>query len=140
MRGDSWFGQTAFGLLADRFGRRPVFAVYVLTSTAMIYLLSSVREATSLLMLSPFLGFFASGTFAGFGPMLSEAFPTSARAVGVGFTYNFGRGISSFAPVAIGLLAEWYGIGGALVITAVFYLLSAGAIFLVPETSGKALD
>lgn len=136
----SWFGQTAFGFLADRFGRRPVFAVYVLISTVMIYLLSSVRDATSLLMLSPFLGFFASGAFAGFGPMLSEAFPTSARAVGVGFTYNFGRGISSFAPAAIGLLAEWYGIGGALVITAVFYLLSAGAIFLVPETAGKALD
>ncbi|MDR3399290.1 MAG: MFS transporter [Pandoraea sp.] len=136
----SWFGQTAFGFLADRFGRRPVFAVYVLVSTVMIYVLSSVRDATSLFILSPFLGFFASGAFAGFGPMLSEAFPTSARALGVGFTCNFGRGISSFAPAIIGLLGEWYGIGGALVITAGFYLLSAGAIFLVPETAGKELD
>lgn len=136
----SWFGQTLFGFLADRFGRRPVFAVYVLVSTVMIYLLSSVRDSTSLLILSPFLGFFASGAFAGFGPMLAEAFPTSARGVGVGFTYNFGRGISAFAPTVIGLLSEWYGIGGALVITAVFYLLSAGAVFLVPETAGKELE
>ncbi|MEM5346104.1 MFS transporter [Paraburkholderia azotifigens] len=136
----AWFGNAFFGVLADRFGRRPVFAVYVLVSCVMIYLLSSVRNETSLLILSPFVGFFAAGAFAGFGPMLSEVFPTSCRGFGVGFCYNFGRGISAFAPAVIGLLSEWYGIGGALSITAGFYLLAAGAVFLVPETAGKELE
>lgn len=136
----SWVGQVLHGVFADRFGRRPVLAIYLLASTVLIFLLSSVRDTAGLMALAPFMGFFASGAFAGIGALLSEAFPTSARGVGVGFTYNFGRGISAFAPLLIGWLAGAHGLAAALATMSAFYLLATGAVFLIPETREKVLD
>jgi hypothetical protein len=57
-----------------------------------------------------------------------------------GLCYNCGRALSALAPLTIGVLAARYGLGHALASTAAFFLLGAGAVFLLPETRGLDLE
>ena len=44
-----------------------------------------------LLLLGPFVAFFGTGFFSGFGAVTAEIYPTAIRATAQGFTYNLGR-------------------------------------------------
>ena len=89
--------------------------------------------------LGPFVGFFGSGYFSAFGAFISELFPTRARGSAVGFTYNVGRMVSALAPTVIGFFALKFGVGGALTVTAIAFVVGALSIFLLPETAGREL-
>jgi MFS family permease len=137
-------GYLTFGFLADRFGRRPAFAGYVLMAallTPAYGLIPSLGHSTELLfLLGPAIGFFGTGYFSLFGAMLAEIYPTALRGAGQGFVYNFGRGLSALAPFAVGALADRHGLGSALALNSGFFLLAAGLIFLLPETLHTRLD
>ena len=66
--------------------------------------------------------------------MLAEIYPTAVRGAGQGFSYNFGRALSAFAPFAIGAVADRSGLGAALAWNSGFYLLAAVLVFTLPET------
>lgn len=136
----AWVGYVTYGFLADRFGRRPVFATYLTIGAVMVYFYAAARDINTLMILGPLVGMFGSGAFAGFGAFASESFPTSARGVGVGFTYNVGRMASAVSPMVIGYFAGIWGMGSALGITALGYFLAGISIFLIPETKGVELD
>jgi MFS family permease len=134
-------GYLSFGFLSDRFGRRPVFLWFVLSSALLVPLYgAAAREAAVLLLLSPLLGFFGHGYFSVFGAMLAELFPTAMRGAAQGFCYNAGRGVSALAPYSIGAVADRFGLGTGLGFTSVFYLVGGALIFLLPETRGRALE
>jgi MFS family permease len=136
----AFLGYVTFGFFADRLGRRPTFAAYLLISAVLVYFYGNTRDAATLVTLGPVLGFFGSGYFSGFGSIISEIYPTRVRGAGVGFTYNVGRAMSAMAPAVIGYFAIAYGIGGSLTITAIFFVLGALTVFLLPETKGKQLE
>lgn len=136
----AFFGYISFGFVADKFGRRPTFAFYLAASAVLVYIYGNTRDASTLMLLGPFVGFFGSGYFSAFGAFISELFPTRARGAGVGFTYNVGRMVSALAPTVVGYFATTHGVGSALTLTAVTFLLGAAAIFLLPETKGTALE
>jgi nitrate/nitrite transporter NarK len=71
----------------------------------------SARWVGVLLVLGPLIGFFGHGYFSVFGAMLAELFPVSIRGTAQGLSYNVGRAASAMAPVAIGMLADRFGIG-----------------------------
>jgi MFS family permease len=135
----AFFGYISFGVIADRFGRRPTFAAYLAISAVLVYLYGHTRDTTQLMILGPLVGFFGSGYFAAFGAFISELFPTRTRGSAIGFCYNTGRMMSAFAPTVIGYFSTIYGLGGALTITAGAFILGACSIFLVPETRGTDL-
>ena len=136
----AFFGYLSFGFLADRYGRRPVFLIFLIAASLLVPLYGQLaNHEFILLMLGPLIGFFGHGYFSVFGAMLAELFPTSIRGTAQGLTYNAGRGISALAPFVIGSLADLYGIGSALALTALFFLLGAVIIFLLPETKGEKL-
>ena len=86
------FGYLGFGPLADRFGRRAVFAFMCLGSLIMLpmtYLIPTTYAGV--LMLLPLLGFFNNGIFSGFPIYLPELYPTRLRATGAGVCFNAGR-------------------------------------------------
>ena len=133
-------GYLLFGVLADRFGRRPVLLVFVLGAAALAPAYGFAgRSQIVLLMLGPLIGFFGHGYFSAFGAMLAELFPSSIRATAQGITYNSGRAVSALAPLLIGAVAGRFGIGAALAFTSIFYVIGGLLVLFLPETKGEAL-
>jgi MFS family permease len=135
-----WFGYVTFGFMADAFGRKRAYVLYVLMAAVLLPIYGFVRSPSILLALGPFVAFFGTGYFSGFGPLTAEVYPTAIRATAQGVTYNIGRVASAIAPFAVGTLAQGRGFGVAFSITGVAFLLAAIAWVWIPETRGKALE
>lgn len=134
----AYLGYNSFGFIADRFGRRRTFIVYLVVAAVLVPLYGQLaRSPLALLALGPVIGFVGYGYFSMFGSFLSELFPTAVRATGQGLTYNLGRGIGALAPYTIGYLATLprVGIGSALAVTSAFFLAGALLILAFPDTA-----
>jgi MFS family permease len=140
MQAGMWLGYVSFGFICDRLGRKPTYIFYLFAAAAFVLAYSRVRSEIGLLLLGPFLAFFGTGYFSGFGTITAEIFPTRIRASAQGFTYNIGRGLSALAPFTIGALARSRGLSMAFTLTAAFFLFSAAVAFALPETKGRELD
>jgi MFS family permease len=139
----AFLGYLSFGFIAERVGRRPAFMAFLIAAAIIVPVYGAMSNyPTVLLVLGPLLGYVGHGYFSIFGAMLAELFPTAVRATGQGFTYNAGRAVSALAPFTIGALAErpGVGIGSALALTSAFFLLGAGLILALPDTSGRRLE
>jgi len=139
MLAGAYAGYLSFGFFADRWGRRPAFAGFLLSSAALACLYGNTRHPLGLMLLGPLVGFFGSGQVAAFGVVIAELFPTRARGAALGFIFNTGRALSAAAPVAIGAATASRGAGPALALTAFAFALGALAMGLLPETRGAAL-
>jgi MFS family permease len=134
-----WFGYITFGFVSDRIGRKPTYIGYLLAAALLLFLYVSVSAPLVLLVLGPFVAFFATGYFSGFGAVTAEIFPTSIRGTAQGFTYNVGRIVSAAAPFTVGTLAQTQGFGTALSISSLAFLAAAATWIWIPETRGRAL-
>jgi MFS family permease len=140
MQGGMWLGYVSFGFICDSIGRKKTYIFYLFAAAALVLVYSTVRQRAALLLLGPFLAFFGTGYFSGFGTITAEIFPTHIRASAQGLTYNIGRGLSALAPFTIGALAKTRGLSFAFYLTAAFYLFSALVAFALPETRGRRLE
>jgi MFS family permease len=141
MQTGMWLGYVSFGFIAYSIGRKKTYIIYLFAATALVFLYSSVRRNPALLLgVGPFLAFFGTGYFSGFGTITAEIYPTGVRASAQGFTYNVGRGLSALAPFTIGALAKGHGLAWAFYLTAGFFLFSAVTALGLPETKGKPLE
>ena len=134
-----WFGYVTFGFVSDAVGRKRTYVVYLVTAAVLIFVYTSIRAPLGLLVLGPFVAFFATGYFSGFGAVTAEIYPTGIRARAQGFTYNMGRIASAAAPFAVGSLAETRGFHAALLLTSAAFLLAALTWIWIPETKGRQL-
>ncbi len=134
-----WFGYVTFGFVSDVFGRRPTYVTYLVLAAGLVWLYGSVRTPILLLALGPFVAFFGTGYFSGFGAVASEIFPTSIRATALGVTYNSGRLLSAVAPFVVGSMAQRRGFGAAFTLTAVAFLVAAVFWIGIPETRGRRM-
>jgi MFS family permease len=135
-------GYLSFGPLADRFGRRRVFAAFTITAAIIIPVYLRVMTVPSALMiLGPVLGFVGHGYWSMLGPLLSELFPTAVRTTGQGLGYNSGRIMGAAAPYIMGVLAGIPSVGliAALGICSLFYLGAAALVFALPDASKAEL-
>ncbi|MHB8432817.1 MAG: MFS transporter [Candidatus Tyrphobacter sp.] len=135
-------GYVTAGFINDAIGRRATFVLFSVCSALMVPLYLAVVTANWELVPAGFaLGYFASGIFSGFGPFLSELFPSDVRAAAQGFCYNAGRGVAGAAPYLVGVLAERVPVATAMIETAVAaYLVAVTAVLALPETKGRALE
>jgi MFS family permease len=134
-----WLGYVSFGFIADAFGRRPTYISYLLIAALVVWYYGFAREPWILLVLGPFLAFFGTGFFSGFGAVASEIFPTSIRATALGVTYNSGRLLSAIAPFIVGTTVQSRGYGAAFTYTAIAYIIAAVLWLGIPETKGRKL-
>jgi MFS family permease len=135
-----WLGYSLFGFFSDAFGRRKPYFLYLLIAAALVPLYGMSRSALGLLALGPFVAFFGTGYFSGYAAIASELFPGDVRAAAMGLSYNIGRGLSAFAPFAVGALALRFGIGPAFFLQAGAFLMAALLSLALPETRGQKLD
>ena len=140
MQAGMWLGYVSYGFLSDRFGRRRTYVTYLLTAAVLVPLYGATRAPLALLLLGPFVAFFGTGYFSGFGAVTAEIFPTAVRATAQGLTYNAGRGLSALAPFTVGALAAHYGLGGAFSITSGAFVVAAILWIWIPETKGRSLS
>ena len=134
-----WLGYITFGFVSDRIGRKRTYVAYLLAAALLLFLYVSVRSPLALLVLGPFVAFFATGYFSGFGAVTAEIFPTPIRATAQGFTYNVGRIVSAAAPFTVGTLAQTQGFSAALSISSLAFVLAALMWTWIPETKGRQL-
>jgi MFS family permease len=139
MQAGMWVGYVTFGFVSDAFGRKPTYVTYLIMAAALLTAFLSTKNATLLLALGPFVAFFATGYFSGFGAVTAEIYPTAIRATAQGFTYNLGRLASAFAPFTVGTLAQTHGFGAALSLSSGAFLLAAFTWIWIPETRGRTL-
>ena len=134
-----WFGYVTFGVVSDRAGRKPTYVTYLIAAAILVFAYGAVQTPLALLALGPFVAFFGTGYFSGFGAITAEIYPTSIRATAQGFTYNIGRLASASAPFVVGSLAQERGFGAAFAVTAAAFLVAALIWIVIPETRGRQL-
>jgi MFS family permease len=134
-----WLGYVTFGFVSDAVGRRPTYISYLLIAAVLVWYYGFAREPWILLVLGPFVAFFGTGFFSGFGAVASEIFPTAIRATALGVTYNSGRLLSAIAPFVVGTMAQNRGFGAAFTVTAVAYMIAAVLWLGIPETKGRKM-
>jgi benzoate transport len=133
-------GMWVFGQLADRVGRKPLFVAFQVGAMAMAFIYPQIKDPTLLLIGGGITGIFLSGMIGGYGALISESYPTQARATAQNVLFNIGRGIGGFGPFVIGLLATQYSLSVALSFLVFVWALDIVAtVFLIRERKGAQL-
>jgi len=134
-----WLGYLTYGYISDVLGRKKTYMLFLLCAAALVFVYAGARAPIMLFFLGPFVAFFGTGYFSGFGALTAELYPTSIRATLQGFTYNIGRVVSAAAPLIIGSLAQSKGFGTAFLLVAGAFVLAAVLWIWIPETRGRQL-
>jgi len=130
----------AFGNIADRVGRKPAFLGYMLGAAVMVVVYSRMTDPTALLFVGAVMGFFVNGMLGGYGALMSELYPTAARATAQNVLFNIGRAIGGFGPVVVGAIAASFGFETAIALLACLYVLDMLAMWLlIPAQGGREL-
>ena len=133
-------GIYGFGHMADRLGRKPAFITWMVGAAVMVVVYSRLTDPTALLVAGAVMGFFVNGMLGGYGALMSELYPTAARATAQNVLFNIGRAIGGFGPVAVGAIAGTLGFQTAIALLAVLYLIDIAAMWLlIPERKGQEL-
>ncbi|HTH60090.1 MAG TPA: MFS transporter [Paraburkholderia sp.] len=129
-----------FGIAADRFGRRPAFLFYQAGAVVMVSVYAQLTTPFALLIGGAAMGVFVNGMIGGYGALISELYPTAARATAQNVLFNIGRAVGGFGPLAVGALAARFSFGAALAMLASIYVLDILAtLLLIPERRGAEL-
>jgi benzoate transport len=134
------FGIWLFGQLADRYGRRPIFFIYQIGAAVSVVAYSQLTDATHLLIGGAIMGMFVNGMLGGYGALMSELYPTEARATAQNVLFNLGRAVGGFGPLVIGALAAQYSFQFAIALLSILYILDVVVTAtLIPERKGAEL-
>ena len=129
-----------FGQLADRIGRQPSFLLFQLGAVIMVLTYAQLSDPIAMLWAGAVLGMFVNGMMGGYGAVMSEAYPTEARATAQNVLFNIGRGGGCLGPVVVGAVAMGYGFQMAIALLAAIYVIDMIATaLLIPELKGKEL-
>jgi MFS family permease len=135
------FGVWAFGQLADRIGRKPILILFQAGAVVMVLLYSRLTQPSALLWAGALMGMCVNGMMGGLGALMSEAYPTAARATAQNVLFNIGRAVGGLGPLAIGALAARYSFQAAIALLASIYVIDIlTTILFIPELRGKALE
>ena len=134
-----WFGYVTFGFVADWMGRKRTYVIYLVAASILVLTYALTRNPWILFVMGPFVAFFGTGYFTGFGAVTAEIYPTEIRSTAQGFTYNIGRIASAIAPWVVGSLAQANGFGLAFIVTSAAFALAALMWIWIPETRGRTL-
>ena len=132
----SMVGAIAWGLLADRFGRR-FNALGFLLAAVFIVIYINVPQSPLMLAGAGFAYGFCLVSICIWGPYFAELYPEHLRATAASI-FNWGRIVSLFGALVAGAIAERFGLHTIMYIGGVTFLLGAIVWWSLPETLGTA--
>ncbi len=134
-------GFLVFSLLADKWGRRPMFLIYLFIGAVAVGLYLATTQPLILMAAIFMAGFGVNGIFAGSGPFLAEMIgDTQSRGFLMGLAYNGGRLDGFIAPLLIGYVASIGGFTAGLATTVVAFIAAMVVVWMAPETKGIKLQ
>ncbi|MDT8267921.1 MFS transporter, partial [Roseomonas sp. DSM 102946] len=107
----------------------PAFFGWMLGAAVMVVVYSWLTDPAALLVGGAVMGFFVNGMLGGYGALMSELYPTAARATAQNVLFNIGRAVGGFGPVAVGAVAAAYGFETAIALLALLYVLDILAMW-----------
>jgi MFS family permease len=143
----AFFGMYAFGIMTQRIGRRPAFAItFVAAMLSTIMVFWKMDNFNDIYWMFPIMGFCVLSLFAGYAIYFPELFPTHLRSTGTSFCYNVGRFVAASGPFLLGKLTAAYSAYpdplplryAGLTMCAIF-LLGLVILPFAPETKGQPL-
>ncbi len=144
----AFFGMFGFGLISQRIGRKPSFAIALLAaffSTAAVFWF--MQDLWQIFVLAPIMGFCQLSLFAGYAMYFPELFPTRLRSTGTSFCYNVGRFVAAAGPLVKIWINSFFDPNldpilkiryGGVAMCGVF-LVGLFVLPFLPETKGKPL-
>ena len=136
-------GYLGFGVASDWIGRRVAFTLYcglmALGLLMFTVLYPWIAAHPSLVLVFLAVSGIGAGTWSGYGPMMSELFPTRVRGTALSVIMNASRGVQFLAPVVIAWAAPRWGMAGGIALAACFAVLSAAWVWTLPETRGAQI-
>ncbi len=140
----SFLGYVSFGWVSDRIGRRVAFTLYCALMAAGLVMFTVlfplIAARPQLVLVFLFVAGLGTGTWSGYGPMLSELFPTAVRGTAMSVIMNLTRGIQFLAPVVIAAVAPRWGMAGGIALAAGFAALAGAWVWTLPETRGRQIE
>ena len=141
-------GMFGFGVVAQRIGRRPTFAIALVaalfSTVAVFWFLKDFGQ----MWMVPVMGFCQLSLFAGYAMYFPELFPTYLRSTGTSFCYNIGRFVAASGPLVqaqlIAFFSGLYGGGAAAtryagITMCSIFLLGLFVLPFLPETKDQPL-
>lgn len=142
----AFFGIYGYGLLSQRIGRKPAFAISLVGAMlATIATFWFLRDFSHIFIFVPLMGFATLSLFGGYAIYFPELFPTRLRSTGTSFCYNVGRFVAAAGPAALGILSGVLyknteePLRYAGITMCAIYLVGLIALPFAPETKGQPL-
>jgi len=141
----AFLGMTVLAWVAQVKGRKIAFALaLVLAFLSTVLVFKFMRNFSDIFWMIPLMGFGQLGVFAVYAIYLPELFPTSLRATGTSFCYNFGRVAAATSPFTVGVITQR--LGGNLegfrtagLCMSIVLLLGILVLPMLPETKDQPL-
>lgn len=117
------FTKVIAGYIADKIGRRAVFAFGTMGTAIFIPIIVLGNTPDNILWLMLMFGFLYGIPYGINATYMTESFSTKVRGTAIGGAYNIGRLGAVLAPVTIGYFAQGGSIGTGLMIMGIAYFL-----------------
>jgi MFS family permease len=135
-------GLLSFGPLAQRFGRRPTFAMMQLMALVIVPVTCYLpQNYWQMLITLPIFSFFTLSIHAGFAIYFPELFPGYLRATGTSLCFNGGRVLAAPMLLFAGEIKTWPGLDlrSAVSLLGLLFVVGIVIVWFLPETKDQPL-